>query len=73
MLRHADARAVRVSLNWADTTLEIEVADDGRGAQGVTGGHGLAGMRERVTACGGTLRAGSGGEGFLVAATLPIG
>jgi signal transduction histidine kinase len=73
VLRHAGARTVRVRLRWAGTTLEIEVADDGRGAHAVTGGHGLAGMRERVTSCGGTLRAGSGDEGFLVAATLPVG
>ena len=48
-------------------------ADDGKGADGVTGGHGLVGMRERTAACGGTLQAGPGREGFVVAATLPVG
>jgi signal transduction histidine kinase len=73
VMRHADARAVQVRLRWVDTALEVEVADDGKGADGVTGGRGLVGMRERTAACGGTLQAGPGREGFVVAATLPVG
>src|SRR6266699_2338842 len=73
VMRHADARAVQVRLRWVNTALEVEVADDGKGADGVTGGHGLVGMRERTAACGGTLQAGPGREGFVVAATLPVG
>jgi signal transduction histidine kinase len=73
VMRHADAQAVRVRLRWADTALEVEVADDGKGADGVIGGHGLAGMRERAAACGGKLQAGPGMDGFVVAATLPVG
>jgi signal transduction histidine kinase len=73
VMRHADARAVQVRLRWVDTALEVEVADDGKGADGVTGGRGLVGMRERTAACGGALQAGPGTEGFVVAATLPVG
>jgi signal transduction histidine kinase len=37
------------------------------------GGHGLAGMRERAAAAGGTLRAGPGSDGgFQVSAALPL-
>src|SRR5690606_41753167 len=57
--------------------LTVSVADDGaRGAleepQG--GGHGLVGMRERVTMLGGSLTAGPREEGgWAVAAELPYG
>jgi signal transduction histidine kinase len=73
VLCHADARAVQVRLHWADTALEVEVADDGKGTDGSAGGQGLVGMRERTIACGGALRSGPGKEGFVVAATLPVG
>src|SRR5262245_274868 len=54
-VRHARARRVRVRLDWHEAALRVEVSDDGRGpaAPGGYSGHGLAGMRERVTACGG--------------------
>ncbi|MCO6010420.1 sensor histidine kinase [Actinoallomurus purpureus] len=72
-IRHAAARTVGVRLRWSADTLEIEVSDDGRGAPDLREGHGVIGMRERVTACGGTLRVRPGHPGFTVAATLPIG
>jgi signal transduction histidine kinase len=54
--------------------LDVEVVDDGRGPAGPSDGFGLLGMRERVTACGGTLDTGPGpgGAGFAVRATLPL-
>lgn len=73
VLRHADARSARVRLRWASGVLAVEVADDGKGADGAAEGHGLIGMRERAAACGGTLRAGRGEKGFVVAASLPVG
>ncbi|WP_433179611.1 sensor histidine kinase [Actinoallomurus sp. CA-150999] len=72
-IRHAGARTVRVRLRWSGETLEIEVADDGRGARELREGHGMIGMRERVTACGGRLAVRPGHPGFVLTATLPIG
>jgi signal transduction histidine kinase len=73
-LRHAAASRVHVRLQWRERTLGVDVVDDGRGPVGKPGGFGLLGMRERVAACGGTLRTGPGpgGAGFAVHATLPI-
>ncbi|MFJ2033871.1 sensor histidine kinase [Streptosporangium sp. NPDC087985] len=74
-LRHAGATEARVRLSWSPDSLRIEVTDNGRGPQptGGKGGHGLIGMRERVTACGGTVWTGPGRRGgFTVTATLPI-
>ncbi|GAA0429450.1 two-component sensor histidine kinase [Acrocarpospora corrugata] len=54
----------------------IRVMDDGRGAAARVseGGHGLIGMRERVTMYGGTMDAAPRtGGGFLVVARLPAG
>jgi signal transduction histidine kinase len=72
-MRHASATTIRVRLDWQDRTLGVDVVDDGRGSAGGQG-FGLLGMRERVAACGGTLRTGPGpgGVGFAVHASLPI-
>jgi signal transduction histidine kinase len=73
-LKHAgDARA-EVRLHYAGDTLEVEIVDDGRGSgNGHVGGHGLAGMRERIAVFGGEFAAGPRPEGgFSVRARLPL-
>jgi signal transduction histidine kinase len=73
-LKHAgDARA-RVLLRYRPDALEVEVTDDGAGGgNGHAGGHGLAGMRERVAVFGGQIHAGHRPEGgFEVAVRLPL-
>lgn len=80
VVRHANAAAVRVAVGACDGRLTIEVLDDGTGMNGDAAngtGHGIGGMRERLTEVGGTLEAGpvSGpkpGGGFRVAATIPL-
>ncbi|WP_406449323.1 sensor histidine kinase [Streptomyces sp. NBC_00876] len=78
--KHAGAGArAEVSVVRVGATAEIMVLDNGRGtsdsasAGDTGGGHGLLGMRERVTALGGTLTAGPRyGGGFRVHAILPV-
>jgi signal transduction histidine kinase len=74
-LKHGGRGRARVVLRWSPEVLEVEVANrgaDGRAAHGLaSGGHGLIGMRERVALCGGELRAGPIGRGFVVRARLP--
>lgn len=75
--RHAGASSVRVVVEHRPDELRIEVADDGAGrdaqAAAEGGGHGLVGMRERVTMYGGRVEAGLGATGgFVVRAALPL-
>ncbi|MEV6491412.1 sensor histidine kinase [Actinoplanes sp. NPDC051633] len=72
VLRHAGTATAAVRVAVTDAEVEVEVTDTGRGGEIATGGHGLAGMRERVTALGGKLSAGpSPAGGFTVHATIP--
>ena len=71
--RHAAASRVDVRVAYGDREVEVRVADDGRGADGVPG-TGILGMTERAHELGGTLEAGAGPDGgFVVHARLPIG
>jgi signal transduction histidine kinase len=69
-----------VRWTWsAEGSLVVQVRDDGDGQRqhaghGLSAGHGLLGLRERVAVIGGHLEAGPTPEGgFEVTATLPIG
>jgi len=73
-LRHADAGRADVRIAYRGDTVEIEIADDGRGGpvNGHGAGHGLTGMRERVALYGGTLDAGPRpAGGWQLRARLP--
>jgi signal transduction histidine kinase len=70
---------VLVTLTRGDGRLTVTVADDGLGGGGprpkpAGSGRGLIGLRERVTAIGGTLTAGprTDGRGWIVQATLVL-
>ena len=73
-VRHAGPCRVTVTIRREVRSLDVRVEDDGRGTNAPsTDGHGLAGMRERVTALGGTFEAGPRpGGGFAVHAYLPL-
>lgn len=66
--RHAAAS--RVTITWRPG--ELVVRDDGTGfGTGAAAGHGLAGMRERLAAFGGTMEVASGPSGTTVRARCP--
>ena len=76
-LKHAGPASATVRLCYGDRDLELRVTDDGRGGaadhDAADGGHGLIGMRERVSLYGGELTAGPRpGGGYEVRATLPL-
>ncbi|MEP7055191.1 MAG: sensor histidine kinase [Actinomycetota bacterium] len=82
-LKHAGPASAEVLLRYGLTDLQVTVRDNGRGSaaaltrtprNGDAAGHGLAGMRERVSLFGGVLHAGPlRGGGYQVVATLPLG
>ena len=61
-------------VRYGDGRVELTVTDDGRGGgDGDKGGHGLVGMRERVSVYGGELESGPRREGgYRLRAELPI-
>jgi signal transduction histidine kinase len=74
-LKHAGDAHASVRVSYSPDQLELEIVDDGAGAPAPVagGGHGLAGMRERVALYGGRLDAGRRAErGFTVRVVLPI-
>jgi signal transduction histidine kinase len=75
VVRHSGSRHARVRLESAQGTLRLRIDDDGpaTGAEAGGSGNGLAGMRERAVALGGTIEAGARDDGgFRVLAVLPL-
>jgi signal transduction histidine kinase len=82
VLRHAEARSVDIGISVSRDGVLLEVRDDGRGLTADAtperlerAGHmGLAGMRERIGALGGTVRfQGEPGGGARLEVLLPAG
>ncbi|MEU5879390.1 histidine kinase [Spirillospora sp. NPDC047279] len=74
--RHAAAATATIRIDYRPDTLAVRVDDDGKATPGTAPvpGIGLLGMRERVTALGGRLRAEPRSEGgFRVEAEFPVG
>lgn len=74
-LKYAGPARACVTVRWKRGELELEVANDGTSEPGGDGGgHGLVGLRERVSLVGGTIESGpKEGGGFVVTAHLPLG
>ena len=74
-LKHAGRATASVTVGFHPGRLTLRIEDDGRGQSSELSpvGHGLVGMRERVSLYGGSLRTGSRtGGGFAVAAEIPL-
>lgn len=78
VIKHSDARQVRVDVRAVTGFVEVELVDDGRrsGASATSGsagkGHGLVGIRERVALYRGDLEVGPGAQGYRVWARFPF-
>jgi signal transduction histidine kinase len=73
-LKHARATQADVTVRYAASEVELEVRDNGVGRAATDGlGHGLVGIRERVTIYGGEMSAGPLRDGgFVLSARLPV-
>ncbi|GAA2973388.1 sensor histidine kinase [Streptomyces drozdowiczii] len=80
-VRHAGAGRAEITLSFMDTSVALDVVDDGRGfaqaapdaGASASGGFGLPAMRSRAASLGGTLSVESApGQGTAVALTLPL-
>jgi two-component system sensor histidine kinase DesK len=69
-VRHAGARHATIRIVVDQSSVVLEVTDDGRGGSG-TEGAGMTGMRERITALGGTVQR-DGRSGMHVRVSLPV-
>lgn len=76
VVKHADAKAVRIALAWRERSVVLTIDDDGRGysREGPAGdGFGLVGMRERVASVNGSLDVASQvGAGTQLRVEIPI-
>jgi signal transduction histidine kinase len=71
--KHAQASVVQVKLKAEDSTVELEIRDDGVGGADPDRGSGLIGLADRVEAIGGRIRTTSQpGSGTSLVVTLPV-
>jgi signal transduction histidine kinase len=81
VVRHAGASLIDVSITHGDGWVTLEVTDDGVGIEphraapgdGLVGGMGLTGMRERITRLGGQVRLSNReGGGTVLSVSVPV-
>jgi signal transduction histidine kinase len=72
-LRHGRAKSILISFWEQQGSLIINIKDDGKGAEKIEKGIGLAGMEERLRPLGGTLEIPNHRDGFHLLIRLPIG
>jgi signal transduction histidine kinase len=71
--KHAQASAVHIGIEQTGEVIRLSISDDGTGGADPVRGSGLVGLKDRVTAVGGTLNVQSRpGEGTTVLAELQV-
>ncbi|MEJ7803544.1 MAG: histidine kinase [Candidatus Limnocylindria bacterium] len=70
VVRHSGAQKAFIRIGIEHSTVFLEVTDDGRGGAAAEGA-GLTGMRERITALGGSVQR-DGAAGTRIRVTLPL-
>ena len=74
VLKHGPGATTLVRIAWTPGALTVSVENArGRLAKKSAGGHGLAGLRERVDLFEGTLVADRVADGFVLSARFPLG
>lgn len=71
-VRHGNAAEVYVDIEYSDSTVNFNIRDNGEGAEKITEGYGMQGIRERVNHLSGSVDFISDG-GFTVRGYLCIG
>jgi two-component system sensor histidine kinase DesK len=73
VIRHSGARSCRIEVRPGPLAATAEVIDDGQGAEHLSTGSGLAGLRERAERLAGRVEAGPGAHGgFRLLVTVPV-
>ncbi|MBP6750931.1 MAG: hypothetical protein KA144_14955 [Xanthomonadaceae bacterium] len=74
VVRHAQATTLDLHYRWHEAGVLLQASDNGRGADDPQSGNGLRGMRERLSAYGGTVEIETRtGDGFRLNVYLPVG
>lgn len=72
-VRHGKARDIRVSLEFCDSFVRLNISDNGVGCENLKEGFGLMHIRERVEILKGTVTfSGSSGNGFAIHTEIPV-
>ena len=75
-MKHAAAREIRLSLNYLDNTVEMQISDDGKGfvnGAGTLKGTGISNMKRRAELLNGKCTVFSmPGEGTQINIEIPI-
>jgi signal transduction histidine kinase len=76
ILKHAEASSADLTIEIDEQTLTLRITDDGKGIAATrlqtATSHGLAAMRHRITALGGTWEIHGASPGTIVTALIPL-
>ncbi|MDO3396487.1 histidine kinase [Nocardioides sp. SOB44] len=74
VVKHSSAAWVRILVRAHDSRVQLEIVDPGPAVESPvpSGGHGLAGMAERLAPFGGQVTAGPTSDGYRVHVSVPV-